>query len=227
MSIVQPEQDSKRSEAQPTSVYRYYDAVGMLIYVGITHQGMGRNLQHNGKAEWWPFVARQEVEHHPDRPTAAKREKQLIRQFHPPFNKQHNPDSENLRASYYAFAASGPNQANPLDLYKRLGKRLPLDVMVLEPHALALRTRIEHAPLAEVLRLDSTYGVSVRGNRSFGRVTELRTSNLFSYIVCKTRSRMPDSIGSAMAELKWSAPKPSGAIVQLIRITHQPGEAAA
>lgn len=83
-----------------TSVYLYYDARGSLIYVGITKRGQGRQLEHNAKAEWWSFVARQEVEHYGTRDEAALREKFLIRDHRPPFNQRHNKGWEQLRAAY-------------------------------------------------------------------------------------------------------------------------------
>lgn len=91
--------------ATPTSVYRYYDRFGVLIYVGITKQGAVRNYQHNATQEWWSHVATQEVEHYPDRALAADRERELIRQHRPPFNKTHNIDWQELRAAYAAFLA--------------------------------------------------------------------------------------------------------------------------
>lgn len=90
----------------PTSVYRYYDRFGVLIYVGITKQGMGRNRQHNATQEWWSLVCRQEVEHHPTRRAAEARERELIRQHRPPFNKQHNLGWQEMRAAYLAFVDS-------------------------------------------------------------------------------------------------------------------------
>lgn len=87
---------------QPTSVYRYYDADAVLIYVGITNRGMQRQHEHNIRAEWWPYVTRQEVEHYPNRPEAAKRERELIQRHRPPFNMQHNLDPDAAKAAYYS-----------------------------------------------------------------------------------------------------------------------------
>lgn len=43
---------------EPTSVYRYYDENGLLLYVGITSRGSVRQREHNGDKEWWRFVHR-------------------------------------------------------------------------------------------------------------------------------------------------------------------------
>lgn len=88
----------------PTTVYRFYDRAGTLLYVGITGAGRARGEQHSRNAEWWPFVARQEVEHVSNRVIAERREKELIHQFRPPFNTQHNPDVIALRAAYLHYA---------------------------------------------------------------------------------------------------------------------------
>lgn len=86
-----------------TSVYRYFDKNGILIYVGITGRGMARNSEHNKTQEWWQYVTRQEVEHYATRRAAHNVEKQLIRQHHPPFNVQHNPEHAVVRATYLEF----------------------------------------------------------------------------------------------------------------------------
>lgn len=85
---------------RPNSVYRYYDHAGRLIYVGITARGIVRQHEHNGTSEWWPFVARQEIEHCRDREEALRVERELIKLYRPPFNKVHNEDWERLRAAY-------------------------------------------------------------------------------------------------------------------------------
>lgn len=92
---------SKSTRASlPTSVYKYYDKSGILIYVGITHGGILRNRQHNDSKAWWKYVAKQEVEHYPGRALAHKREVELIEKFRPPFNKQHNKDYTAINRYY-------------------------------------------------------------------------------------------------------------------------------
>lgn len=98
MSIVAP---------VPTSVYRYYDKAGVLLYVGITSRRTVRQSEHNADKEWWPYVARQEVEHFPNRDAAAAQERALIRKFRPPFNVQHNPGHAEIRVLYMAAGLGG------------------------------------------------------------------------------------------------------------------------
>lgn len=102
--------------SDPTSVYRYYDRAGLLLYVGITARATKRQREHNGDKEWWQFVTTQEVEHYPTRIQAAGREKSLIREFRPPFNRQHNPDHESLRAYYLAAGPALPAKSDAATL---------------------------------------------------------------------------------------------------------------
>lgn len=85
---------------RPNSVYRYYDHAGRLIYVGITARGIQRQHEHNAFSEWWPLVARQEVEHLASRQEALDRERELIQSCRPPFNRTHNEQWRDCRDAY-------------------------------------------------------------------------------------------------------------------------------
>jgi len=188
----------------PTSVYRYYDRSDILIYVGITRQGMGRNVQHNGKAEWWPFVARQEVEHYPDRLAAMAREKALIRHHRPPFNKQHNLDHMATRAAYLAFTSDPVRRESPNGMFHRLRKRLPLELFHHEGTELVLRSQLEHAPLAAAIRLEKEV-VSVRGCMKYGTVRSFELHGPFALFTCQLRQKRSDiEFESARALLGWA-----------------------
>lgn len=92
----------------PTSLYRYYDSFGVLLYVGITSRGASRNHEHNASKDWWQYVSRQDVEHFPTREAALTAERQEIIAKRPPFNRQHNPDHALLRHAYCAVADNAP-----------------------------------------------------------------------------------------------------------------------
>lgn len=147
----------------PTSVYRYYDAGNVLLYVGITSRRTSRQAEHNADKEWWPFVRRQSVDHFPTRQEASAREKTLIRQYRPPFNKQHNPDHESMRALYLASTLAGqghkalsrataesamPKEAR--QILTSLGHRLPLQRLHYgDDRTVTYQTRAAHAALAK------------------------------------------------------------------------------
>jgi hypothetical protein len=119
------------STDEPTSLYRYYDRLGLLIYAGITKQGIGRNRQHDKSAEWWPYVVRQEVDHLPSRRAALDAERALIERHRPPFNRQHNPDWQSVRALYVALAdeIAGEEPRAASVVYAGFGRTVPLSLL--------------------------------------------------------------------------------------------------
>lgn len=136
----------------PTSVYLYYDRNDILIYVGITSRGIKRNFEHNTTKDWWPFVARQEVEHFDTRQEAAAREKSLISAHCPPFNIQHNPAHAQIRTAYLLFAAAQSQPAKWREAARAMQMRLDLDVHEFGDYAhIVLRTRVDDASVVAVL----------------------------------------------------------------------------
>lgn len=136
------------------SVYRYYDSLGILIYVGITSQRSARNRQHNQDKEWWPLVARQDVEHFETREQIVAREAELIRKHSPPFNIQKNVDWASARAVYLQLRATGFEQLDPVRLLHTYNRRIPLDFDYRgNGHTpLRFKTRLEHAVIVMRLR---------------------------------------------------------------------------
>lgn len=234
-SIHEPAADAlDGAPVDPTSVYRYYDHHGLLLYVGITKQRGGRNLQHNSTAEWWPFVERQEIEHHPSRESASAREKLLIRTFRPPFNRQHNLDGANLREAYLAFAANPVDSMTAQAIYEALpsagsprrpggrypGRWLPLDIVYQTEDSVVLRTNLHHAPLAAALRLSGA-GVAVfhasNAGKPAGTITDLERTGNFTLLTCVTTPVMPVLVETAKARLKWvGAAKPPAQIQHIL-----------
>lgn len=138
--------------AEPTSVYRYFDRHGYLIYVGITSRGIARNVEHNHSKEWWRFVVKQEVDHFPDRRTALRHEKTLIQQHEPPFNKQHNPHHEQLRLAYLDLQDTSKTFPSPGAIVVRFRGRAPLELVSREGDRVVFRTLGRHVKLAHLLR---------------------------------------------------------------------------
>ena len=74
---------------EPTALYRFYDSLGSLLYIGITSNITSRLVQHERAQPWWRLVARVEVEHHSNRAAALSAEQAAIYAESPRFNKVH------------------------------------------------------------------------------------------------------------------------------------------
>jgi hypothetical protein len=74
-----------------TALYRFYDAAGALLYVGITHDIEERWGNHRTTKEWWPDVAHQTVEWYDTRPAALAAEVVAIRTEEPRYNVASSP----------------------------------------------------------------------------------------------------------------------------------------
>jgi hypothetical protein len=82
----------------PCSVYRAYNAEGVLLYVGITARGVWRARQHGYRSEWWREMTRMEWEHFDNRNDALDRETELIAAQDPVHNKvRPTPDKPRSR----------------------------------------------------------------------------------------------------------------------------------
>ena len=74
-----------------TDLYRYYDADGRLLYIGISLNAVARATQHRADKHWWNDVARMTVEKIPgDRRHALEVERRAIRDEGPLHNVVHN-----------------------------------------------------------------------------------------------------------------------------------------
>lgn len=75
---------------RPHGLYRFFDATGHLLYIGITADLPTRLGDHNEKKPWWTEVASVTVEHYPDRPSVLQAEKAAIKAERPRYNIEHN-----------------------------------------------------------------------------------------------------------------------------------------
>jgi hypothetical protein len=71
---------------RPTTLYRFLDRDGTLLYVGITGVGTVRWFTHSRQKEWWPEVATVDLEHYQDRAEARAAELAAIRTESPRYN---------------------------------------------------------------------------------------------------------------------------------------------
>ena len=68
-------------------LYRFFNAEGRLLYVGISLSAVGRAASHRNKAGWWSEVARMDVEHHDvTRETLAQLEADAVTRERPLHN---------------------------------------------------------------------------------------------------------------------------------------------
>ncbi len=73
-----------------TTLYRFFNASGTLLYVGISEAGAMRWSSHRRGKGWWADVASVITEHYPDRPSAAEAEIAAIHTESPKYNIVHN-----------------------------------------------------------------------------------------------------------------------------------------
>jgi predicted GIY-YIG superfamily endonuclease len=95
-----------------TDLYRYFDAEGRLLYVGISFSAVARASQHRSEKGWWPDVATMTVERHDTRAEALAAEAIAIRTEKPLHNVIGNtaplapariaPQTETGNAVYHA-----------------------------------------------------------------------------------------------------------------------------
>lgn len=69
-----------------TKLYRYYDAAGELLYVGISNNALRRLAQHEASKTWQDNVTRVEIEAHPTREAALGAERRAIASENPIHN---------------------------------------------------------------------------------------------------------------------------------------------
>lgn len=82
-----------------TDLYRYYDAEGQLLYVGISFSAVARASQHRSEKGWWCEVANMTVEHHPTRAAAELAEREAIKTERPIHNVTHNQPTRSVTAT--------------------------------------------------------------------------------------------------------------------------------
>jgi predicted GIY-YIG superfamily endonuclease len=74
---------------QAHALYRFFDADGVLLYIGITADVPARFKKHRDQKPWWNDVARIAIEQFPDRESVLAAEKRAIKAEQPRWNIQH------------------------------------------------------------------------------------------------------------------------------------------
>lgn len=101
----------------PTTLYRLFDAAGVLLYVGISGVPFLRWKQHGQTQPWWPRVTKATVQHFATRQAALEAELTAIREESPLFNatfavsersRSRGVTLMSARRTYRKLAAKGP-----------------------------------------------------------------------------------------------------------------------
>jgi len=71
------------------TLYRFFDARGALLYVGITKRGWSRAEEHAQRKHWWSRVDHAKFEHYRGLDAAHNAEKRAIAKECPEFNRNH------------------------------------------------------------------------------------------------------------------------------------------
>lgn len=121
-------------DERPTALYRFYDADGDLLYLGITHDLKIRWTTHRLQQAWWHLVARKTVEWHDDRASALEAEAVATKAERPRFDKTlfESPRTryEDPRRDEIATLLRAEIEAEAY----RQGKRLPFPTVLAEKY---------------------------------------------------------------------------------------------
>jgi hypothetical protein len=94
----------KRAAQGKTSLYRHYDASGVLLYVGIAKDPLLRSEQHEAQSNWYRFVDRTDIEWFDTRDLASAAERSAITTERPIFNDTHNRANRTAAIDYLLAA---------------------------------------------------------------------------------------------------------------------------
>lgn len=104
-------------------LYRFFDNDGALLYVGISLSAAQRASQHKHEKQWWPDVARMDVERHPNRAAALDAERHAITTERPIYNIVHNKQGGQRPAEASVVALLLSNGRCPIGLIKHANDR--------------------------------------------------------------------------------------------------------
>lgn len=77
-----------RSSSGGKIVYRFFDADGVLLYVGCSTNLAARMVAHSNQKDWWSIVAKAEFQHFADSLEGYRAEQEAIRTERPLYNVQ-------------------------------------------------------------------------------------------------------------------------------------------
>lgn len=185
----------------PTSLYRYYDQHGLLLYIGVTQRGVQRMNEHHVNSEWWPYIDHSEIVHFHNREYALQSERREIEKYLPFFNRQYNA-SYPLGRDIYMSMVNGPWKMTPFERFQALPRRrLPL--IAVDGDTLTFESHITDASVTRWLHIRDKD--RVRAVTSKGKLTTLVTGvepGSRARIICHKKLDK-ECVRSASAHLGW------------------------
>lgn len=120
---------------------------------------------------------------------ALDRERELIRAFRPPFNRQHNVDHVEARKGYLAFKAAVQAESF-IDQYRRINARLPLRVINQTADELTMISGLSEREVGRTIA-DGVGAPVYDLRRKVGSVAEIRTVGAHSVISARLKMSLP------------------------------------
>ena len=106
--IALPREARKRYRAPiATALYRWYDDIDLLLYVGISDELLDRVTNHVKGSPWMDFAVRSTIKRYPSRTKAAAAEVEAIKSEQPLFNLKHNNTPEARRRLFHYLVEHG------------------------------------------------------------------------------------------------------------------------
>lgn len=94
--------------SEPTSLYRHFDADGILLYVGISLSWPKRTKDHVRGSRWFDAVVKVEIERFASRDEALAAERRAIQAERPVFNIVHNCEPKPAKPKPKPFVSHDP-----------------------------------------------------------------------------------------------------------------------
>lgn len=173
-------------------VYRFKNAEGELIYVGVTGSLKTRVQAHRGRSFWFSEVASVEATHYRIYREAKAAELEAIRNQRPRYNKRYNPDWEQ-RAAMEQFVQSRPLPRKidgTVSVYDAMGQlgRLLCDVNTSGPIVISRYDRAAQRSERAVVVPDEWYR---RACEALGETARLGAEWFETFPMCPQQSKMP------------------------------------
>lgn len=107
--------------SEPSSVYRFFDSLGLLLYVGITNDANKRIVAHRRDKDWFDRVVRIEIAHFDSRDDALAAEAEAIEFERPLMNKKagHHVDDVIERRQRWAAMSADQRADHLLSLLRQ------------------------------------------------------------------------------------------------------------